>query len=206
MNELSITEIESLRALVLQNSEELVVEAEVLFSHQKFARAYALAHLSSEELAKLPILALAGIALVKGASINWKMLDERLRSHSAKLKGLLFVDLLGTSVDPTTKEIKVHQETISMVELFNALKNVSLYAGVYQGDLYKPNAVITQSLAEQMLTKAKNRFALSSEIERVTHGRISELANRQSYMDLLKALGIGDYGWLMQIPKHAKEP
>lgn len=192
MNELSITEIESLRALVLQNSGELVIEAEILFGHRKFARAYTLAHLSSEELAKLPILAWIGVILLKGESINWKKLDERLRSHSAKLKGLLFVDFLGTSVDSTTKEIKVHQETISKVELFNELKNVSLYAGVYQGDLYKPNTAITQSLAEQMLTTAKNRFELFSEIESVTHGRISELANRRNYMDLLNALGICD--------------
>lgn len=196
MNDLSITEIESLRALVLQNAGELVVEAGILFDHRKFARAFTLAHLSSEELAKLPFLAWVGITLVKGESIDWKKLDKRLRSHPAKLKGLLFVDFLGMSVDPAIKEIKVHQETISRVELLNELKNVSLYASVYQGELCKPNSAITQSLAEQMLIAAKNRFELFSEIESVTHGRISELANRQSYMDLLNLLGICDSGWL----------
>lgn len=196
MNDLSITEIESLRALVLQNAGELVVEAGILFDHRKFARAFTLAHLSSEELAKLPFLAWVGITLVKGESIDWKKLDKRLRSHRTKLKGLLFVDFLGMSVDQTTKEIKAHPETISRVELFNELKNVSLYASLYQGELCNPNTAITQSLAEQMLTAAKNRFELYSEIESVTHGRISELANRQSYMDLLNLLGICDSGWL----------
>ncbi|MFO1206918.1 MAG: AbiV family abortive infection protein [Burkholderiales bacterium] len=52
MNALSVAEIERLRALVFQNSVELLEEADLLFQHKRFARAYTLAHLSSEELAK----------------------------------------------------------------------------------------------------------------------------------------------------------
>jgi AbiV family abortive infection protein len=174
----------------LQNARELLAEAELLFEHRKWARAYALAHLSSEELAKLPILAATGVRLVNGVTINWKDLDSRLRSHSAKLKGLLFVDLFDKGVEPTARDIKVCQQKLSRVELFNELKNVSLYAGVYQGDLYKPNSAISVELATGALTAGRNRLELFTAVEEVTQGRISDLAKRQSYMKLLNTLGI----------------
>ena len=194
MNALSLSEIEALRALALQNSAELLEEAELLFQHKRFARTYTLAHLSSEELAKLPILAAYGVRLAKGKTISWTKLDEKLRSHAIKLKGLLFVDLLGTDVDPTSKTIQVHKQAVSRVELFNTLKNSSLYAGVYQGELYKPTAIFTEKLASEALTLARNRYELFSTVERVTHGRLAELATRESYVRLLKALGVGDDG------------
>lgn len=192
MNALSLPEIETLRALALQNSAELLDEAELLFQHAKFARAYTLAHLSSEELAKLPILAAAGANLANGKTISWTKLDERLRSHTAKLKGLLFVDLLRTGADPTAKVIQVHKQAMSRVDLFNALKNASLYAGVYQGDLYRPNGIFTEKIASEALAISRNRFDVYSAVEQVTHGRIAELAKRHSYMKLLKTLGVDD--------------
>ena len=38
--------------------------------------------------------------------------DKSLRSHATKLKGLLFIDLLGKRVDLRAKDIEVHQETL----------------------------------------------------------------------------------------------
>ncbi len=192
MKALSLPEIEALRTLALHNSAELLAEAEILFQHEKFARTYTLAHLSSEELAKLPILAACGVRLVNGKTISWKQLDEKLRSHTTKLKGLLFVDLLGTGIDPKAKGIQVHKELMSRIELFNTLKNASLYAGVFQGELYKPNGIFTERLATEALTVSRNRFELFSEVEQLTHGKLAELAKRESYMKLLKTLGVAD--------------
>ncbi len=194
MKTLSLQEIEKLRVLVFDNAKELLEEANILFTKGKYARAYALAHLSSEELAKLPILATAGIDLANGATIDWKKLSVKLRSHEEKLKGLLFIDFLGKGVNPTAKEIQVHKQSLSRVCLLNDLKNVSLYAGVYQDSLYKPSAAITEVLADQALTAARNRLELYSSIESVTHGRIAELANRASYLKLLKMLCVGENG------------
>jgi AbiV family abortive infection protein len=192
LNALSLPEIEGLRTLALQNSVELLAEAELLFLHKKFARAYTLAHLSSEELAKLPILAAYGVRLANGDTVNWTQLDDKLRSHTTKLQGLLFVDLLGRDVEPKAKSIQVHKEAMSRVELLNILKNASLYAGVYQGELYKPNAIFTEALAADMLTTSRNRLELFSEVEKVTHGRMAELAKQETYMKLLRVLGVGN--------------
>lgn len=156
MNVLSLPEIEALRALALENSIELLAEAQLLFKHKKFARTYTLAHLSSEELAKLPILAVYGVRLANGRTITWAEVDKRLRSHTTKIKGLLFVDLLDTGIDPTAKSIQIHTEAISRVELFNTLKNASIYSGVYQGELYSPTGIFTEDLATRALTTSRN--------------------------------------------------
>ena len=192
MSPLSIEEVERLRALVLENASELLAEARLLFEHQKYARAYALAHFSSEELAKLPMLAGVGIDLLKGHSIDWNKFEKKLGSHAAKLKVLLAIDFLGTAVDPTSREIPVHKQKLSRIELFNALKNAALYAGVYQGGAYKPSAFLGQAFSENALTLSANRFELFAQVEANTQGRLSQLSNSDAYMKLLKKLQTGD--------------
>ena len=192
MKNLSIGEIEELRKLILENAEELSEEASILFNNKKYARAYTLSHLASEELAKLPILSKLALDLINGKDVNWKKIDKKLNSHTEKLKGLLFSDLLGTDINPSEKNITVHEKTISRIQILNDLKNVSLYAGKYQDSLYKPNAAITASLASQSLEAINNRLSLFSNIEAHTNGRISDLANNQRYMELLHSLGVGN--------------
>jgi AbiV family abortive infection protein len=194
MNALSLPEIENLRALVLENATELLDEAKLLFEHERYARACALSHLSSEELAKLPMLAGVGVRICRGLEVNWPKFHKKFSSHAAKLKILLSVDLLGTKIDPTTKDIRVHKEVKSRIDLFNDLKNATLYAGVNQDSFYKPSALFTRAYATQALALAANRFELFASVEAHTQGRIAELAGSSAYMKLLETLRIGDDG------------
>lgn len=194
MNTLSLAEIESLRGLVLQNARELLTEAELLFEHGKLARTYTLAHLSLEELAKLPILAACGVRLANGESIQWARLDATLRSHEQKLEGS---SLRRPSRhrhrpyrqrDPGTPRVNVPRPALQQPEERQPLRRR------LQGELYKPNGIFTAELAFKALTTSRNRLELFSSIEAITHGRIEKLAHRTSYMKLLKALGVGDDG------------
>jgi len=189
MQALSIQEIEALRKLVLENAFELYEEAEILFQHKKFARTYALAHLASEELAKLLMLASVGVRLANKETVDWKRFDKQFNSHPTKLTNLLFVDFIGKDVDVTKKDRAVGNQNLSRVELFNTLKNVSIYAGKYQDSLYKPSSAIPHELALAELTATKERLDMYSAVEAVTQGRISNLAKRKSYMNLLSTLG-----------------
>ena len=193
MKSLTIAEIDNLRALAFENACELIEEAELLFAHERYARSYTLAHLASEELAKLPTLALAAMDLTHGISVDWKKLDEQLRSHNSKLRGLLFLDFLGTEIDPNAKEISLPGKTVSRVELFNDLKNASLYSGVYLDSFYKPSAVFRQELALESLTAARNRRTTFAKVEEVTRGKTAELAQNPQYKELLKNLGVQRY-------------
>jgi hypothetical protein len=63
-------------------------------------------------------------------------------------------------MEDVTPWLPVHKESMSRIELFNTLMNASLYAGVFQGELYKPNAIFTERLATDALTTSRNRFEL----------------------------------------------
>ncbi len=56
MEPLSITQIFTASTKIMENAQELVEEAELLLEHDRNARAYALAHLATEELIKVQLL------------------------------------------------------------------------------------------------------------------------------------------------------
>jgi len=69
---------------VITNAEELLGEAQTLLNCGKAARAYALAWEACEEIAKAPMLSTTMYKLFFQASIDWRTLHKRLRSHPAK--------------------------------------------------------------------------------------------------------------------------
>ena len=78
---LTVKQIERGRAEILSNARALVGEAQILLRHKRYARAYALSHLASEELAKLPMLVRAAVEAACGASVDWKRLDAWSELH-----------------------------------------------------------------------------------------------------------------------------
>jgi AbiV family abortive infection protein len=69
--------------LFFQNASELVEGAKILFAAKRYARAFSLAVLSLEELAK-PVWLLNAVFFEKGDQEAWRALWIVLRSHEAK--------------------------------------------------------------------------------------------------------------------------
>jgi AbiV family abortive infection protein len=88
MKALSIQEIESAREKLLSNAESLFAESQLLFEHGFLPRAYCLAHLCREELAKIPMLVGVGLDLVNGDEIDWRKLNRRLTLHQNKINSM----------------------------------------------------------------------------------------------------------------------
>ncbi len=55
MKPLSINQIFSASSEIMENAQDLIEEAELLLKNNKYARAFALAHLASEELVKFNV-------------------------------------------------------------------------------------------------------------------------------------------------------
>ena len=75
MNPISINEIEDVRVKILDNARELLEDAELLLSHERFTRAYSLAHLASEEMTKLPMVCGVAISILRGEEVDWSKFD-----------------------------------------------------------------------------------------------------------------------------------
>jgi AbiV family abortive infection protein len=69
--------------LFFQNASELLEEAKILFEAKRYARAFSLAVLSLEELAK-PVFLVNAIFFEKGDRDAWRALFKVLRSHESK--------------------------------------------------------------------------------------------------------------------------
>ncbi len=71
MKPMSIEETFQVVSAVLGNAEELVDEAGILMERGRFTRAFALAHLACEELAKPPVFFTVAIMISYGDQIPW---------------------------------------------------------------------------------------------------------------------------------------
>jgi AbiV family abortive infection protein len=85
LNQLKVEEIEKIFLKIYENACELLDEAELLYNHQKYARAYSCAHIAFEELGKLPMLYSAAINVYNGKKTDWKYLNKRIRDHKRKI-------------------------------------------------------------------------------------------------------------------------
>jgi AbiV family abortive infection protein len=152
---LSFEKLEEAYILVYENADELLQESRILFNNSRFARAYTLAQIAHEELAKLPIIYQEATRAFFKEKHDWKNFYKRFRSHESKNKQnfVFYQTMLNISGDsslnlPYTK-IK---DNISFV---NHLKNISLYADIKNKTFTKPSNEINKQLAKTQLELAE---------------------------------------------------
>ncbi|PGC53827.1 AbiV family abortive infection protein [Bacillus pseudomycoides] len=84
-NQLKVKDIEKIFLNIYENACELVDDAELLYNHQKYARAYLCAHIAFEEFGKLPMLYTVALNVYNGIKTDWKQLNKRIRDHKRKI-------------------------------------------------------------------------------------------------------------------------
>jgi len=84
-NQLKVNDIEKIFIKIYENACELLEEAELLYNHEKYARAYLCAHIAFEEFGKLPMLNTVALNVYNGVKTDWKYLNKRIRNHHRKI-------------------------------------------------------------------------------------------------------------------------
>ena len=84
-NQLKVEDIEKIFIKIYENACELLEEAELLYNHEKYARAYLCAHIAFEEFGKLPMLNTVVLNINQGIKTDWKKLNRRIRDHKQKI-------------------------------------------------------------------------------------------------------------------------
>jgi AbiV family abortive infection protein len=82
---MTVAEINELRAALIENSISLIADADLLYVNGRYARAYALSVLATEEISKLPVLISCLEELAEGIQPNWDHIAKFLTSHPRKL-------------------------------------------------------------------------------------------------------------------------
>lgn len=156
MQTLDTSALHDLRLTLFGNAEELYKEAKLLFENKMYARAYLLAYYCFEELGKIPIIVGAIGKLVAGKRVDWKKIQRRFYSHTAKIDSQnthyytfgLDLDLLG---DSDLAWLKNARGTVT--RSFD-MKNMATYVDVQNGNILVPSKKIEKTDAEAIIELA----------------------------------------------------
>ena len=155
----SETELRKLSEKAFQNACELLDESLLLFKGKYFPRAYLLAHLASEELAKLPIIYGTRVRMKGKEEIDWRHFKKRLTGHQAKLRSIALFDYMNDEFDLIgNTDVERYNNQLGFIKKYDLLKNMGLYSGYHENTVFKPSEQFDSELAESMINLTKGRL------------------------------------------------
>ena len=160
MKPLIINQILSASSKSMENAQELVEEAELLLKNNKYARAFALAHLACEELIKFQALIPVAFELARNHRVDWKKIDKRLRNHILKIRGSILLDYLRQPAQDGAYQASELSQQMDAAEDLNDLKNHSLYASQIGDEFFKPSERINPQLATACVAHAREQLQI----------------------------------------------
>ncbi|SRR5713226_4570430 len=152
---LSIPQIFSASYKILENARELIEEAELLLRNNHYPRAFALAHLASEELIKCQLLLPVAIELARDHRVDWKKIHLGLKEHRVKIGGAIVLNFV---LDPPSDGVYQASELsqqMSTLQDTNDIKNYSLYASQIGHEYFKPSERIDDQAAIACVSHAR---------------------------------------------------
>jgi AbiV family abortive infection protein len=158
MTALSFRKLEEMYIFVYDNAKELLEESRLLLENKRNARSYALAQITHEELAKLPIIYQEATRSYFKEGHDWKNFNKRLRSHESKNK-LNYVFYQTMSNVKCDDSMNLGNDKIKdNLAFVNHLKNVSLYADIKNNKFTKPALEINKNLSKTHLELVDEMF------------------------------------------------
>jgi AbiV family abortive infection protein len=154
---LTIPQIEAGCEAAFRNAVDLLDEADLLRKSNRCARAFFLAHIACEELGKLPIFTHLAVALRLGHDVDWTRIDRALRSHTSKIKQVLFMDsIYGTEGLLAGRE--AYEADVKRLRSYTDMKNASLYAFNVEGSFGVPNENVPCDFFDHFRELARSRL------------------------------------------------
>lgn len=185
MNKFSIKEIEKSRIKFLDNARELLEEADLLLEDKKFARAYSLAHLACEEIAKTIMISRVAYEVARGKKIDWKRVNRRLRNHKEKIKDVLAIDFLYSSkTENNDEDVKNFYKDFKMTKYYNDFKNYSLYTSLIGDKFYKPSELFPHEFVKGFIKLAHNRFNAIEKFTLLSKDKLKEIFDSHEFKQL----------------------
>lgn len=142
------------RDKIVNNAKSLYEEANILYEHEKYARAFFLLCIANEELGK-SVMVTSGVINLLGDNIDWKKFWKRIRNHEDKIGMIEHMENIFVSSDENFTDPQKIQDLLPTI---NEVKMMSLYSDMIQVDFYEPCEVVSKSMAEGFLKLTKNRI------------------------------------------------
>lgn len=160
MEALTIPQIFTASTKILENAQELVEEATLLLEHNRYARAFALAHLASEEIVKFHLLLPVALELARDHRIDWKQVNKTLRNHHVKIRGAILLDFMREAPQDGVYQASELSQRMSASGMLNDMKNWSLYTSLIDHDFVKPSECIDAQTATACVAYAREQLQI----------------------------------------------
>jgi len=150
-------EVETAAGAILANAVDLIDEAKILLRESHFARAEFLAGLALEEMAKVPLLAMASAATERGVAYDWAGLRSVLRKHPIKVASLIPGLWVRSNA---TGSFTPFNEMVRQVEwikgMWSKRRESAAYVDPFTSHRGKtPNEAVTQKDAQSLISAAE---------------------------------------------------
>ena len=193
---LSIAQIFAGSTKLIENAQELVEEAEFLLAQNRNARAFALAHLATQEIIKFQLLCSVAVEVARDHSVNWKKIDQILRDHEVKIRGAILFDFLREGPQDGVYQASELAQRMNTSADLNAKKNYSLYVSQIGHDFVKPSDLIDRTAATECVAHAREQLqifqivnAAIANVTGMTEEGLRRCVATPAFQALLQALG-----------------
>ncbi|MDP1571939.1 MAG: AbiV family abortive infection protein [Vicinamibacterales bacterium] len=191
MHPLTLPQLYDVHDAILGNARSLIADAELLESKGRFARAFSLAVLACEELAKSMFVNQACVAVALGRDVDWTTLGLWLRQHGRKLAVMRLLDVLSSPDDARSTLFleKVESETlIAHPSEINIAKQDGFYVDISDdGTAIVPAEVVADGDARAAIELAGRGLAL---FEEATHETRHLLRKPQHYAERVERIRV----------------
>ncbi|HDX9655143.1 TPA: AbiV family abortive infection protein [Bacillus wiedmannii] len=182
-NQLKVEDIEGISLKIYENANELLEDAELLYNHEKYARAHACAQFSIEEFGKLPMLYTIATQVSKGDKVNWKDLNTRLRDHKKKTSlSFSLIAVMGKSMTDKVNVENLEDYKFDLYALFP--KSINEFKKFLEQDFEFDHNLLSSSL-NQSLEDLKKDF--------VVRQTIAFVLNKYKNLSLYSDFNDGDF-------------
>ncbi|WP_304141338.1 AbiV family abortive infection protein [Mesoflavibacter zeaxanthinifaciens] len=152
-------EIDNLKEGILKNinnAQELIDEAEILYENEKYARAYLLSHFAIEESSKCGMLLKIIAFKIWNEKIDIKTVRKGFINHKEKIKNFKLLEIFN--------ENKIFDLKTEIGKL-NDFKNQSIYVNwTNENEFIMPNEIFNKEMTEEMIQKSLEYVKLYTKI------------------------------------------
>jgi len=162
--QLSLEQLSRGRIAALQNSEDLIKDAECLLVQGRWARSVFLSHIAIEELGKY-LMIMGAIANLISEKIDWKRFWKRFFIHGEKAGNIFYFDVL---LSPSKKDkgiLKDFEKAKTDVKESQKEKLSSLYVDLQNDQFVQPMDIFNEKSAIKELENAKAVFLFFERVE-----------------------------------------
>ncbi len=188
---LEINELNLGRKKAIENAEELLEEAEILFVNNKYHRALYLSYIASEEIGKYIYLCSMIIRVIHEENVNWKKFWKKYRNHQDKSTILLLIEDVVLNLD---NELSEEHNPFKQSEIQEIIKLSSLYSDYSNNVFCKPSDMDVTVITKQLIKLLRGRVKHFKENYKNTSSEeFIKLFTKETISNWYSQLGIKDH-------------